>query len=422
MPSGESSTAVAEVWRRESPRVIAGLMRMTRDLALAEDLAQDALVAALEQWSATGVPSNPGAWLMTVAKRRAVDHFRREERARVRQSDLGRSLAEKEEAEMPDLDAAVDFIADDQLRLMFVSCHPVLPVSSRVALTLRLLGGLTTAEVARALLADERAVAQRIVRAKRTLASARVPFEVPVGAEREARLAAVLEVVYLIFTEGYAATSGTAWTRPELCTEAIRLARLLADLAPAEPEVHGLLALLQLQASRLPARTTAAGEPVLLRDQDRTRWDTHLIQRGLAALTTAKALPGAPGPYALQAAIAACHARASSVEETDWRQIAALYDRLAGLNPSPVVQLNRAVAHGMAFGPVAGLGLLEVVQADPALRHYHLLPSVRADLLAQLGRYDEARTELSRAAAMARNDQERTLLQRRAESLPNPGP
>jgi len=409
--------AITTVWRRESPRVVAGLVRMTSDVALAEDLAQDALVAALEQWPGAGVPDNPGAWLMAVAKRRAVDAFRRAERDRARQEQLGHHLARdtgKEEEHMPDLDAAVDFIEDDQVRLMFISCHPVLPVQSRVALTLRLLGGLTTAEVARALLADERAVAQRIVRAKRTLASAHVPFEVPTGADRAARVSAVLEVVYLIFTEGYAATAGDDWTRPTLCQQAIRLAGLLAELAPTEAETHGLLALLQLQASRLPARTSSTGEPVLLRDQDRSRWNALLIRRGQQALAEAHRRSATPGKYTLQAEIAACHARAASVEDTDWRRIATLYDRLASAAPSPVVEVNRAVAHGMAYGPTAGLAVLDAVRHNPALRSYHLLPSVRADLLSRLGRHDEARRELELAAALARNTQERALLQRRS--------
>ena len=417
MTGPDVDEAITTVWRRESPRVVAGLVRMTSDVALAEDLAQDALVAALEQWPGAGVPDNPGAWLMAVAKRRAVDAFRRAERDRARQEQLGHHLARdtgKEEEHMPDLDAAVDFIEDDQVRLMFISCHPVLPVQSRVALTLRLLGGLTTAEVARALLADERAVAQRIVRAKRTLASAHVPFEVPTGADRAARVSAVLEVVYLIFTEGYAATAGDDWTRPTLCQQAIRLAGLLAELAPTEAETHGLLALLQLQASRLPARTSSTGEPVLLRDQDRSRWNALLIRRGQQALAEAHRRSATPGKYTLQAEIAACHARAASVEDTDWRRIATLYDRLASAAPSPVVEVNRAVAHGMAYGPTAGLAVLDAVRHNPALRSYHLLPSVRADLLSRLGRHDEARRELELAAALARNIQERALLQRRS--------
>jgi len=321
---------------------------------------------------------------------------------------------------MPDLDATVDFIEDDQVRLMFISCHPVLPVLSRVALTLRLLGGLTTPEVARALLADERAVAQRIVRAKRTLASAHVPFEVPTGADRAARVSAVLEVVYLIFTEGYAATAGDDWTRPTLCQQAIRLAGLLAELAPTEAETHGLLALLQLQASRLPARTSSTGEPVLLRDQDRSRWNALLIRRGQQALAEAHRRSATPGKYTLQAEIAACHARAASVEDTDWRRIATLYDRLASAAPSPVVEVNRAVAHGMAYGPTAGLAVLDAVRQNPALRSYHLLPSVRADLLSRLGRHDEARRELELAASLARNTQERALLQRRSTAASSP--
>jgi len=394
---------------------MAGLVRMTSDLALAEDLAQDAMVAALKQWPRTGVPDNPGAWLMAVAKRRAVDAFRRDERERTRREELGHGLAHVtgEQGYMPDLDAAVDFIEDDELRLMFVSCHPVLPLQSRVALTLRLLGGLTTPEVARALLADERAVAQRIVRAKRALASAHVPFEVPTGADRAARVSAVLEVVYLIFTEGYAATTGDDWTRPALCAQAIRLARLLAELARTEPEAHGLLALLQLQASRLPARIGPNGEPVLLGDQDRSRWDALLIHRGREALLEARRRSATSGPYTLQAEIAACHAQAGSVEDTDWRRIAAFYDELAAVAPSPVIEVNRAVAHGMAFGPAVGLAVLDAVRENPSLRGYHLLPSVRADLLRRLGRHDEARSELGTAASLARNAQERAMLERR---------
>jgi RNA polymerase sigma factor (sigma-70 family) len=415
--------AVAEIWRRESPRVIAGLVRMTRDLTLAEDLAQDALLAAVEQWPAAGVPANPGAWLMTVAKRRAVDHFRTSERLRHSQEELGTRLRrDAEEQQVAAFDTAVDFIEDDQLRLMFLTCHPVLSVPSRVALTLRLLGGLTTPEVARALLSDERAVAQRIVRAKRSLATVEVPVDVPTGADRQARLAAVLEVVYLIFTEGYAATAGDDWTRPALCREAIRLSRLLTDLAPHEQEAHGLLALLQLQASRLPARTTGGGEPILLGDQDRTRWDADLVRRGLASLDTARHLAPEPGPYTLQAAISACHARATEFAHTDWPQIAGLYDELAALSSSPVVEVNRAVAHGMAFGPAAGLRILDSVADHPALRAYHLLPSVRADLLRRLGRHEDADRELDRAAALARNDRERAMLDdRRRSTSTTPG-
>lgn len=410
----DADTAITAVWRRESPRVLAGLVRMTHDLTLAEDFAQDALVAALKQWRVNGVPSNPGAWLMTVAKRRAVDHVRRSARMHATQSELGHQLDHRWEDDMAGLDSAGDFIEDDELRLMFTACHPALPVQSRVALTLRLLGGLTTAEVARALLADERAVAQRIVRAKRTLAAAQVPFEVPTGDDRTSRLATVLEVVYLIFTEGYAATAGDDWTRPQLCLEAIRLARLLTDVAASEPEAHGLLALLQLQASRLRARTSSTGEPVLLRDQDRACWDARLIRRGLRDLDTAQKLSAALGPYTLQAAIAACHAQASSVEDTDWVQIAALYDALSRGTPSPVIELNRAVAYGLAYGPAAGLEVVDTLQENHALRNYHLLPSVRADLLNRLGRYEEADAELRRASSLARNTAERSMLQRRA--------
>jgi RNA polymerase sigma factor (sigma-70 family) len=415
---------IADVWRRESPRVIAGLVRITRDLSLAEDLAQDALVAAVEQWPTTGVPSNPGAWLMTVARRRAVDHFRTSARLRDSQDEIGHRLQQHEEdLQEGVMETLVDFIEDDQLRLMFVACHPLLAIRSRVALTLRLLGGLTTPEVARALLVDERAVAQRIVRAKRTLATADVAFEVPTGADRQARLAAVCEVVYLIFTEGYSATAGDDWTRPALCHEAIRLSRLLTDLSPHEPEAHGLLALLQLQASRLPARTTAAGRPILLADQDRSRWDGQLIRRGLAALDTATELAATPGQYALQAAIAACHARATDLAHTDWTRIAGLYDQLASVTRSPVVEVNRAVAYGMAFGAAAGLQVLDAVRDEPALRAYHLLPSVRADLLRRLGQDDDADGELRRAATLARNQRERALLDgRRTDRASDPPP
>lgn len=395
---------VSRVWRDESARLVAGLARMTHDLGLAEDLAQDALVQALEQWPESGVPDNPGAWLMAVSKRRAIDHFRRSERLRA----LTPSLAP--EAVVPDLDAAVDFIDDDVLRLMFVACHPVLTTETRVALTLRLVAGLSTRQIARAYLASEATVATRISRAKRTLAEAGVPFEVPAGPERAARLASVLEVIYLVFNEGYSATSGDDWLRPALCDEAIRLARLLASLAPREPEVHGLLALLQLQASRIPARVGPAGEPVLLADQDRSRWAAGLIHAGLAALDRSSGTD----LYGLQARIAACHARAASVDSTDWVRIAALYASLAALTGSPVVELNRAVAVGRAYGPAAGLELVDQLASVPALAHYHLLPSVRGDLLASLGRTAEAAEEFTRAAGLATNEQERALLLRRA--------
>jgi len=415
----EAHRAIEAVWRIESARLIAGLARMVRDVGIAEDLAQEALVAALEQWPESGVPDNPGAWLMATAKHRAIDRLRRSETLERKHAELGRELERTGGvADEPDLDAAIDDdIGDDLLRLVFTTCHPVLSTEARVALTLRLLGGLTTPEIARAFLAGEATVAQRIVRAKRTLAEARVPFEVPSGAERDERLASVLEVVYLIFNEGYAATAGDDWTRPALCEDAQRLGRILAGLAPGESEVHGLLALMEIQASRLPARRGPAGEPILLLDQDRGRWDRLLIGRGLAALERAERLGGALGPYALQAAIAACHARAATPQATDWKRIAALYDALAQLGPSPVVELNRAVAVGMAFGPAAGLEVIDQLVAEPALAEYHLLPSVRADLLAKLGRSEEARAELARAAALAGNVPERELLLRRAAGI-----
>jgi RNA polymerase sigma-70 factor, ECF subfamily len=397
---------VGRVWRDEAARLVAGLVRMTHDLALAEDLAQDALVSALEQWPGSGVPENPGAWLMAVSKRRAIDHFRRAARSRA----VAPSLAT--EPVMPDLDAAVDHIEDDVLRLMFVSCHPVLSADSRVALTLRLVGGLSTREIARAFLSGEATVAQRISRAKRTLADAGVPFEVPAENERPERLASVLEVVYLIFNEGYAATAGDDYLRPDLCTEAIRLGRLLAGLAPREPEVHGLLALMQLQASRIPARVGPDGAAVLLRDQDRSRWDAALISAGLASLARASG----NGPYTVQAEIAACHASAPSVSETDWVRIAGLYFDLASVTGSAVVELNRAVALAEAYGPAAGLALVDSLADLPALRGYHLLPSVRGDLLSRLGRPAEAAAEFARAAELATNEQERALLLRRADS------
>ena len=400
---------VSRIWRTEAARLVAGLTRMTKDLGLAEDLAQDALVAALEQWPESGVPDNPGAWLMAVSKRRAIDHFRRSERFR----SVAPYLAP--EAVVPDLGAdlaaAVDHIEDDVLRLMFMSCHPVLTKESRVALTLRLVGGLSTREIARAYLSTEATVAQRISRAKRTIAEAGVPFEVPSGPERPERLASVLEVVYLIFNEGYAATSGDDWVRPALSDEALRLGRLLASLAPREPEVHGLLALMQLQASRSAARVGPSGEPVLLRDQDRGRWDRELIAAGLDSLRRAGS-----GPYGLQAAIAACHAVAPSVEETDWMRIASLYTELAVVTGSPVVELNRAVAVAQAYGPAAGLEIVDGLREHRALRDYHLLPSVRGELLSSLGRSDEARAEYARAAELATNEQERALLRRRADA------
>ena len=386
-----------------------------RDVGLAEELAQDALVAALEQWPESGVPDKPGAWLMATAKHRAVDVLRRRTVLERKQEELGRQVEADQEMARPDLDAAIDEdVGDDLLRLMFISCHPVLSTEGRVALTLRLLGGLTTPEIARAFLVPEATVAQRIVRAKRTLAEARVPFEVPPRAELAARLASVLEVVYLVFNEGYSATAGDDWVRPALCEDALRLGRILAELLPTEAEVHGLVALMEIQASRLRARTGPSGEPVLLLDQDRGRWDHILVHRGLAALERAEALGGALGPYTLQAAIAACHARARVAEDTDWERIAALYDALAQLAPSPVVELNRAVALAMAFGPEAGLELVDALTSEPKLEGYHLLPSVRGDLLAKLGRLDEARAEFERAASLTRNERERELLLDRA--------
>jgi RNA polymerase sigma-70 factor, ECF subfamily len=407
--------AIEAVWRIESARLIAALARIVRDVGLAEELAQDALVAALEQWPESGVPDRPGAWLMATAKHRAIDLLRRGKLLERKHEELGHELAARLEPAESDLVAAIDDpVGDDFLRLVFISCHPVLSTEARVALTLRLLSGLTTEEIARAFLVPEPTVAQRIVRAKRTLAAARVPFEVPRGAELAARLASVLEVVYLVFNEGYAATAGDDWLRPALCEEALRLGRILAELAPQEPEVHGLVALMEIQASRAAARTGPTGEPVLLLDQDRARWDHVLVHRGLAALERAEKLGGAFGPYALQAAIAACHARARTAAQTDWARIAALYDALAQLAPSPVVELNRAVAIAMAFGPAAGLALVDELASEPLLEDYHLLPGVRGDLLAKLGRLDEARAELERAASLTRNARERQLLLERA--------
>ena len=403
------------VWRIESAKLIAGLARMVRDVGLAEDLAQDALVAALEQWPESGVPDNPGAWLMTAAKRRAIDRMRREKMLARKHEEIARELDALQASASPDADVALDDdIGDDLLRLIFTACHPVLSTEARVALTLRLLGGLTTDEIARAFLAPEATVAQRIVRAKRTLSEARVPFEVPRGDEFTARLSSVLQVIYLIFNEGYSATAGEDWMRPSLCDDAVRLGRILAELVPGEPEVHGLVALMELQASRIRARVRPTGEPILLMDQDRARWDRLLIARGLAALARAAALGGAAGPYALQAAIAACHARALDAADTDWSRIAELYGQLAAVSPSPIVELNRAVAIGMALGPAAALPLVDALAAEPVMRDYHLLPSVRGDLLARLGRNEEARAEFERAARMTRNERERALLERRA--------
>jgi len=413
--ASETHQAIDAVWRIESAKLIAALTRMVGDVGVAEDLAHDALVAALERWPASGVPENPGAWLMAAAKHRAIDQLRRGKMLDRKHEQLGHELEAQREAALPDLDAAIDdHIGDDLLRLMFIACHPVLSTEARVALTLRLLGGLTTDEIARAFLVPEPTVAQRIVRAKRTLREARVPFEVPRGAGRTARLSSVLEVIYLVFNEGYSATAGDEWVRPALCEDALRLGRILAELVPEEPEVHGLVALLEIQASRLRARVGPAGEPILLADQDRARWDQLLIRRGLAALERAEQLGGGLGPYALQAAIAACHARAHIPEETDWTRITALYDALAQLTQSPVVEVNRAVAYAMAFGPVAGLEIVDALKSEPALASYHLLPTVRGDLLAKLGRFDEARTEFERAAALTRNARERELLLGRA--------
>ena len=415
MTASEAHAAIEAVVRIESARLIAGLARYAGDVGLAEELAQDAVVAALEQWPQTGVPRNPGAWLMTVAKRRAVDLFRRNRELRQKYAQIGRALEAEGSGVTPDFDADFsDHIDDDMLRLMFTACHPVLAVPARTALTLRLLGGLTTAEIARAYLVPEPTIAQRIVRAKKTLSRARVPFEVPGTEERPARLSSVLEVIYLIFNEGYSATAGDDWMRPALCADALRLSRILAQLMPDEPEVHGLAALLEVQASRLRARAGTSGEPILLLDQDRHRWDRLLINRGLAALARAEQLGGARGPYALQAAIAACHARAFRPEDTDWERIVGLYALLTQVVPSPVIELNRAVAVSMAFGPQAGLDLVDALRAEPSLRGYHLLPSVRGDLLMKLGRPDEARAEFERAAALTRNQRERDLSDERA--------
>ncbi|MFN2571627.1 MAG: RNA polymerase sigma factor [Gemmatimonadales bacterium] len=418
MERQKTAEAIDAVWRIESARLIAGLARIVGDIGLAEDLAQDALVAALEQWPASGVPDNPGAWLMATAKHRAIDQLRRQKMQTRKHEHLGRELDEQQASPEAELAAAIDDqVGDDMLSLIFTACHPVLATDARVALTLRLLGGLTTDEIARAFLVPKTTIQQRIVRAKRTLAAARVPFEVPRGPQLAERLDSVLEVIYLIFNEGYSATAGDEWVRPALCEDATRLGRILAELAPAEPEVHGLVALMEIQASRLRARVGPHGEPILLLDQDRGRWDHLLIGRGLAALARAEASGDGYGPYALQAAIAACHARARTAEETDWTRIVALYDALAQLLPSPVVELNRAVALGMAFGPAAGLELVNALAADPALAGYHLLPSVRADLLAKLGRFDEARGEFARAAALTQNARERELLQKKGDAL-----
>ena len=412
----ETHRAIEAVWRIESARLIASLTRMVRDVGQAEELAQDALVAALEQWPESGIPDNPGAWLMATAKRRAIDHFRRAALMGRKHEELGRDLTERENT-VPDPVAAMDDnLGDDLLRLVFIACHPVLSTEARVALTLRLLGGLTTDEIARAYLVAEPTIAQRIVRAKRSLAEARAPFEVPRGAEFTARLSSVLQVLYLIFNEGYSATAGDDWMRPALCEEALRLGRILAELAPEEPEVHGLAALMEIQASRSKARVTASGEPILLLEQNRAHWDQLLIQRGLAALRRAKLLSAAPGSYVLQAEIAACHARAHTPEQTDWPRIVSLYEALSRLTPSSVVELNRGVAVAMAFGPAAGLEIVDALTREPSLKNYHLLPSVRADLLKKLNRFEEARVEFERAAGLTRNARERELLLDRARA------
>jgi RNA polymerase sigma-70 factor, ECF subfamily len=411
----ETQTAIHAVYKIESAKLIAGLARIVRDVGVAEELAQDALVAALEQWPREGVPDNPGAWLMTTAKHRAINVLRRGKLAERKYEQLGHEIEAQRELNVPDLEAAIDDdIGDDLLRLVFTACHPVLSVEARVALTLRLLGGLTTEEIARAFLLPVPTVAQRIVRAKKTLADSRVPFEVPRAAEREERLSAVLAVIYLIFNEGYAATGGDDWMRPALCEDALRLGRIVAGLVPNEPEVHGLVALMELNASRSAARIGPSGEPVLLPDQNRSRWDQLLIRRGLAALERAEALGGARGPYALQAAISACHARAAVAAETDWELIAALYSHLIDRVPSPVVELNRAVAVSMARGPAAGLEIVDSLVAEPSLQNYHLLPSARADLLAKLGRLEEARAEFERAAGLTKNARQKDQLLERA--------
>jgi len=413
----DSHRAIDAVWRIESARIIAGLARIVRDVGIAEELAQDALVAALQQWPESGIPDNPGAWLMATAKHRAIDMFRRNKRLERKHEELGRELQAQQEMAVPDFDVALDDdIGDDLLRLVFISCHPVLSTEARVALTLRLLGGLTTDEIARAFLVPEPTVAQRIVRAKRALAEARVPFEIPRKADLAARLSSVLAVIYLVFNEGYSATAGEDWMRPALCEDALRLGRILAGLVPNEPEVHGLVALMEIQASRSGARIGPSGEPILLLDQNRARWDQLLIHRGLAALQRAEELGGARGPYALQAAIAACHARARTAADTDWKGIAALYDALAQLMPSPIVELNRAVALAMAFGPAAGLELIDTLASEPSLKAYHLLPSVRGDFLFKLGRFTDAQGEFERAATLARNARERKLLLERADA------
>jgi RNA polymerase sigma-70 factor (ECF subfamily) len=420
--AADTHRTIDAVWRIESPKIIASVARVVRDIGLAEELAQDALVAALEQWPDEGVPRNPGAWLTAAAKHRAIDRLRRHKLLERKHQEIGYSLEAEQERAATDLDAALDDdVGDDLLRLVFTACHPVLSTEARVALTLRMLGGLTTDEIARAFLTSESTIAQRIVRAKRTLAKARVPFEVPRGADRAERLSSVLEVIYLVFNEGYSATAGDDWMRPALCEDALRLGRVLAELAPGDAEVHGLVALMEIQASRARARVGPSGEPILLLDQNRGLWDQLLIRRGLAALLRADAVGGMPGPYVLQAAIAACHARARRPNDTDWVRIQALYAELAALNPSPVVELNRAVAVGMAFGPQAGLTLVDALVSEGALEQYHLLPSVRGDLLVKLGRLDEAQPEFLRAASLTRNTRERALLLKRAADCANGG-
>ncbi len=417
MTTPETHRAIEAIWRIEAPKLVARLTRMVRDVGIAEDLAHDALVVALEQWPVAGVPGNPGAWLMATAKNRAIDYFRRNKRLERKHEEVARDLLARQNT-APDLDAGLDDpVGDDLLRLVFIACHPVLPIEGQVALTLRLLGGLTTDEIARAFLVPEPTIAQRIVRAKRTLASRRVPFEVPRGPELTDRLRSELEVIYLIFNEGYAATAGDDWLRPALCDDAVRLGRVLAALAPGEAEVHGLVALMEIQASRSRARVSATGEPILLPDQDRSRWDRLLIRRGLAALARAESLSGTRGSYTLQAAIAACHARAPSAGATDWRRIVELYSELARLAPSPVVELNRAVAVGMADGPQSALDLVDRLVGEPSMRRYPFLPGVRGDLLAKLGRLDEARVEFERAASLTRNRRERELLLARARGV-----
>ena len=422
MTAPDAHRAIDAVWRIESARLIAGLARIVGDVGVAEDLAQDALLVALERWPESGVPDNPGAWLMATAKHRAIDLLRRQSLLARKHEQLGHELEAQQELAVPDLDAAIDdHVGDDLLRLMFTACHSVLPTEARVALTLRLVGGLTTDEIARAYLVPVATVAQRIVRAKRTLADAQVGFEAPRGAELAARLSSVLGVLYLVFNEGYSATAGDDWMRPALCDDALRLGRILAGLAPEEPEVHGLVALMEIQASRSRARVGPSGEPILLLKQNRARWDQLLIRRGLVALERAEQLGGAEGPYALQAAIAACHARAHTPQETDWKRITSLYEVLSRVAPSPVVELNRAVALGMAYGPAAGLELADQLVSEPQLKAYHLLPAVRGDLLDKLGRFEEARSEFERAASLTRNAREQEVLLERAAGCARAG-